>query len=75
MARKRLTHYAVFHSVGGTTDLAVYYEAGGADSVFGLSITEASYIIDILRNEKPMDYDAVTKRFMSGAMEPVGEGE
>lgn len=75
MARKRLTHYAIFHSVGGASDLVVYYEAGGADVINTLPIAEAGYIIDILRNEKPMDYDAVTKRFMSGEAEPVGEGE
>jgi hypothetical protein len=75
MARKRLSQYAIFHNVGGLTDLAVYYEAGGADTISGLSIPEAGYIIDFLRNEKPIDYDAVTKRFLSGAAEPIGEEE
>jgi len=57
MARKRVTHYALFHNVGGTSEINVYYEIGGADTIPNLSIAEARYIIDILRNEKPMDYD------------------
>jgi len=75
MARKRITHYAVFHNVGGTSSINVYYEVGGADTIPDLSIAESRYIIDILRNEKPMDYDHDRRRFLSGAAEPVGEGE
>jgi len=75
MARKRITHYAVFHNVGGTSSINVYYEVGGADTIRELPIAEARYLIDILRNEKPMDYDHDRRRFMSGAVEPVGEAE
>lgn len=75
MARKRVTHYAIFHNVGGTTAVNVYYEVGGADTISDLSILEARHIIDILRNEKPMDYDHDRQRFLSGAVEPVGEAE
>lgn len=75
MARKRVTHYAVFHNVGSTSSINVYYQGGGADTIRDLSISEAGYIIDILRNEKPIDYDHDRRRFLSGALEPVGEGE
>jgi hypothetical protein len=75
MARRRITHYAIFHNVGSTSEINVYYEGGGANTISGLSISEAAYIIDILRNEKPMDYDHDRRRFLSGSLEPVGEGE
>jgi len=75
MARKRITHYAIFHNVGATSAINVYYQGGGASTISNLSIEEAHYLIDILRNEKPMDYDADRRRFLSGALEPVGEGE
>lgn len=75
MARKPLKEYAVFKNVNGTTDIALYYTAGGADSLIGLPQDEADYIVSLLRNEKPMDYDADKKRFLSGDLEPVGEAE
>lgn len=75
MARKRILNYAIFHNVGSTSEINVYYEGGGANNISGLSVNEALYIIDILRNEKPMDYDHDRRRFLSGALEPVGEGE
>lgn len=74
MPKKVVTQYAVFHNVGGTTSVNVYYDGGGADSIADLSIAEASYLIDLLRNEKPVYYDAALKR-MSTSFEPVGEGE
>lgn len=74
MPKKIVTQYAVFHNVGGTTSVNVYYDGGGADSIADIPIAEASYIIDLLRNEKPVYYDAGLKR-MSTSFEPVGEGE
>lgn len=75
MARKRITSYALFHNVGGTTEINVYYEAGGADTIRNLPVQEAQYILEFLRNETPMDYDHDRRRFLSGAQEPVGEEE
>jgi len=75
MARKVVTQYAVFHNIGGTSDIAFYYEGGGADSVSGVPHQEAVYIVDLLRNEKPMSYDATLKRLSTYTPEPVGEGE
>lgn len=74
MAKKLVTQYAVFHSVGGVSDINVYYDGGGADTMFSLPFAEAGYIIDILRNEKPIYYDAVLKR-LSTSFETVGDGE
>jgi hypothetical protein len=75
MARKRVSHYALFDNAGtGTADINVYYADGGADSIPGISAEEASYITDILRNENPVDYDHARHRFLGG-IEAVGEGE
>lgn len=74
MAKKLVTQYAVFHNVGGQSDINVYYDGGGADSIQAVPFAEAGYIIDILRNEKPIYYDAALKR-LSTSFEGVGEGE
>jgi len=75
MARKRVTHYAVFYNVGGESSINVYYQGGGADTIRNLSIEEATYVIDLLRNEKPMSYDHSRKRLSTLNTEPVGENE
>jgi len=75
MARKIVTQYAVFHNIGAASDIVFYYQGGGADSVTGVPYAEASYIVDLLRNEKPMSYDASLKRLSTYTAEPVGEGE
>jgi hypothetical protein len=75
MARKVVTNYAVFHNIGSTSDIVFYYQGGGADSVGGVPFAEAGYIVDLLRNEKPMSYDANLKRLSTWTMEPVGEEE
>ena len=75
MARKLVSHYALFHNVDGTASVNVYYAEGGADTIYGLPLDEADYIVEMLREEGPMDYDHDRRRFLSGAVEPVGEGE
>jgi hypothetical protein len=74
MARKLVIQYAVFHNVGGLSAINMYYDGGGADTINDLGIAEASYILDLVRNEKPVYYDAVLKR-LSTSFENVGEGE
>jgi hypothetical protein len=75
VTRRVLSSYAVFENIGGTRDIVFYYAGGGADSVSGVSPAEADYIEDLLRNEKPMSYDADLKRLSTWTMEPVGEEE
>lgn len=75
MARKVVTHYAVFHNIGAGSDVVFYYQGGGADSVTGVPVAEAGFIVDLLRNEKPMSYDAALKRLSTWTPEPVGEEE
>jgi hypothetical protein len=41
----------------------------------GLSVAEAGYLIDLLRNEKPINFIPATNRISFGTAEPVGEGE
>jgi hypothetical protein len=65
----------VFHNIGSTSEVIFYYQGGGADVASGVPFAEASYIVDLLRNEKPMSYDAVLKRLSTYNPEPVGEGE
>ena len=75
MARKIVTQYAVFHNIGAGSDIVFYYQGGGADSVSGIPFAEAGYIVELLRNEKPMSYDHSLKRLSTYTPEPVGEGE
>jgi hypothetical protein len=75
MARKIASTYAVFENVGGTRDIVFYYQGGGADSVSGVSAAEADYIVELLRNEKPISYDHALKRVSTWSPEEVGEAE
>jgi hypothetical protein len=75
MTRKILSRYAVFENLGGTRDIVFYYEGGGADTVNNISGPEADYIVDLLRNEKPMSYDHALKRLSTWTPEDVGEAE
>jgi hypothetical protein len=75
MARKIVTHYAVFHNVGSTSSVIVYYQGGGADTISDLPVAEARHVVDLLRNERPMSYDADRRRLSTWSPEPVGEGE
>ncbi|MDH5253500.1 MAG: hypothetical protein OEW25_09255 [Nitrospira sp.] len=75
MARKIVTQYAVFHNIGGSSDIVFYYQGGGADSVTSIPFAEAVFIVDLLRNEKPISYDHSRRRLSTYNPEPVGEGE
>jgi hypothetical protein len=75
MPRKTVTHYAVFHNIGAGTDVVLYYEGGGAETVTGLPYAEAAFIVDLLRNEKPVSYDAALRRVSTLYPEPTGESE
>ena len=75
MARKKVNHYAVFHNVEGSTSINMYYDGGGADTIRDITFQEAGFIIDLLRNEKPMSYDHDRRRLSNLSLEPVGENE
>ncbi|GAA4466658.1 hypothetical protein GCM10023189_49130 [Nibrella saemangeumensis] len=75
MARKTISHYAVFHNIGAGSDIVLYYQGGGADSVQDIPVAEAAYMVNLLRNEKPMSYDHDRKRLSTLNPEPAGESE
>lgn len=75
MARKIVSGYGVFETIGGARDIVFYYRGGGADSVRGVSAAEADYIVDLLRNEKPISYDHALRALSTWAAEEVGEAE
>ncbi len=75
MARKVVSSYAVFENLGGTRDVVFYYEGGGADSLSGMAAAEADYIVDLLRNQKPISYDHALRRLSTYTPQPVGERE
>jgi hypothetical protein len=69
-----ITGYALLHMVKGTTTINLELNDGTATSLLGLSLEEASFILDLLRNEKPVNFIAPNK-IGFGTFEPVGEGE
>ena len=75
MARKKVNSYAVFQNVNGTVSINLYYQGGGADTIPDLNAKESKYIIDLLRNEKPISYDHNLRRLSTLSLEPVGESE
>jgi hypothetical protein len=74
MARKVVTQYAVFQH-RRTLRHRVLLPGRRADSVTGIPFAEAAFIVDLLRNEKPMSYDHSLKRLSTYTPEPVGEAE
>ncbi len=75
MARKIVSQYAVFHQVGGKTAVVLYYQQGEPDTLAGLDLREAMFVVDLLRHEKPISYDPETGQLSTYSPEPVGEGE
>lgn len=75
MTRKLVTGYAMFQNLSGTRDVVFYYQDGGADSITGVGAAEASFIEDLLRNEKPISYDHELRRLSTWTAEAIGEAE
>lgn len=70
-----ITGYDVVHQAKGQTSIGLKLSDGTAGSVTGLTVEEAGFIVDLLRNEKPINFNKSTKTFSFGTFEPVGEGE
>jgi hypothetical protein len=75
MAQKAVKGYFVGHKIGGKTRLTLHFEGGGTELIDNIEVSEAAYLIDLLRNEKPLVYDTTTKFISTSTQEPVGEGE
>ena len=75
MARRNVNSYAVFQNVDDSVSLIFKYEGGGADVVRNLSLKESRYIVDLMRNEKPIAYDHDRRRIWTRLYEQVGQAE
>lgn len=76
MAVKTVSAYFIRHRIGdGKTFLTLHFEGGGSEVLNDLALNEAEYLIDLLRNEKPLIYDTTDKVLATQLLEPVGEGE
>jgi phage major head subunit gpT-like protein len=73
MAMKEITKYVVYHKVGGTTAITVYYASGETNEIKPLSTDEATYLVDLLRNVKPVYYDDATGMIQTN-YEDAGKG-
>lgn len=64
--------YGVRHTIGEKTSLFL----GHSGRYFEYTVTpeEARFLVDLLRNEKPIYHNPV-RRAISTSTEPVGEGE
>lgn len=74
MAHRPVKGYQVRHSIGHACVIVLTYEGGGNEILTNLSVTEANFLVDILRHEKPIWFDAANRELSTG-VEPVGEGE
>ena len=70
---KEITKYVVYHKVSGTTSISVYYATGETNEIKPLKIDEATYIVDMLRNVKPVYYDEATGMLQTN-YEDAGKG-
>jgi len=73
MAMQEITKYVVHHKTGGTTSIAVYYTAGTASEIKSLNAAEAGFLIELLRNTKPVYYDETTGMIQTN-YEDTGKG-
>lgn len=73
MAMKEIAKYVVYHKVGGATSISVYYTTGETNEIKSLKTDEAVYIVDLLRNVKPVYYDEATGMLQTN-YEDAGKG-
>jgi hypothetical protein len=76
MAYKTVKGYLIQHNLTtGASKLILHFTEGGSDSVESLAVAQAGFLIDLLRNEKPLNYETSSKTLSTTTMEPIGEGE
>ena len=72
---QEIESYKLIWSLAANEGRMMYLLVGGGTAIHNLdSPQEGQLIIDMLRNEKPVYYDAENDLIMTG-MEAVGEGE
>ena len=76
MAQKAVKGYFIRHAIGlGKTSLTLHFTDGGFDVIDNLEVSEAGYLVDLMRNEKPLTYNTANKTLATATVEPVGEAE
>ena len=73
MAMKEITKFVIYHKVGGATSISVYYATGEMNEIKSLKPDEANYIVDLLRNVKPLYYDDASGMIQTN-YEDAGKG-
>lgn len=71
---KQVEKYAVLHYRDGTTRINIYFTDGSWDYYLKLDPTRALFLVDVLRNEKPVFWTEGPDILWTGR-EPVGENE
>lgn len=72
--RKTVSNYAFLHYRDGRTRLNIFFTDGTYDYYFDLEPARASFLADLLRNEKPVYWTHPQDILWTGK-EPVGEEE
>lgn len=67
-----VTVYGVRHTIGGST--VIFLGQEGKFYQYEVPLDEARFLLDLLRNEKPIYINPLT-RTLSTSTEPVGEAE
>ena len=71
----RVSHYVVKKIINGKSTIDLRFTDGTSTSLTGLGNDEARFVIELLRNEKPINFLKPQKLLTFGEIEPVGEAE
>ena len=72
MGYQKVSVYGVRHTIGGRT--SVFLGEDGKYFQYEVTIEEARFLVDLLRNESPIYLDPELK-LISTSTEPIAEGE
>jgi len=72
MGYQKVSAYGVRHTIGGRTCL--FLGEDGNYTQYDVSLEEARFLVDLLRNEEPIYLDPELK-LISTSTEPIGEEE
>lgn len=76
MAVKDVKGYFIRYRVADSkTFLTIHFTDGGFDVINNLDVNQARFLVDLLRNEKPLVFNTTDKILATSNQEPVGEGE
>ncbi len=76
MALNQVHNYTIWHQAGSDkAEIRLLLDNGSLATISSLPLASASFIIDMLRNEKPLYWDSVARLIYTSSWEPVGEEE